>query len=186
MSGKHNSATCTYSIVASLASVTLCVSLAGLAGCCAPMCQDNYVDARQGGPDSPSTQAPLAGTPGADDSADKAAFDQAVGLVMNGQYQQASRQFTQLLTRLEAAVAKQAGPTTNPAGAPQPTTAPAGGADGATVRMAGESMFWIAYCAEKQGQAGQAATLYNKVLANYPGTPAASQAAKRLNLLKRE
>jgi TolA-binding protein len=121
-----------------------------------------------------------------EDPIDKAAFDQAVGLVMNGQYQQASRQFSSLLTRLETALtaAKHRQPAANPAEASQqPTTAPVVGAARATVRMAGESMFWIAYCAEKQDQAGQAAILYNKVLANYPNTPAASQAAKRLNLL---
>jgi hypothetical protein len=130
----------------------------------------------------------LWGQPAAgEDALDKAAFGQAVGLVMNGQYPQASRQFSAILARLEIALAAdtQVQPTTNPAQAPrQPSTAPASGASMATVRMAGECTFWIAYCAEKQGQIAQAAVLYNKVLVNYPGTPAASQAARRLNLLR--
>jgi TolA-binding protein len=143
-------------------------------------------DAFAHGGEGPTTMpAAWARPPAGEDSLDKATFDQAVGLVMNGQYQQASRQFSALLARLETALAAdmQAGPMTNPTQPPQPSTAPASHASMATVRMAGECMFWIAYCAEKQGQVAQAATLYNKVLANYPGTPAASQAAKRLNLL---
>ena len=48
---------------------------------------------------------------------------------------------------------------------------------------AAEAMFWIAYCYEKQRLSGPARRWYKRVLAVYPRSRAARQAAQRVGRL---
>ena len=43
-----------------------------------------------------------------------------------------------------------------------------------------EATFWVAYCREKQGSRAEAARLYRRVRDEFPGQPAADEAARRL------
>lgn len=81
------------------------------------------------------------------------AFDEAMDLVMQLKYQEASDRFTTVFPRLHA--------TGDTAGA-------------------AEAMFWVGYCHEKQGQKAQAANWYKRVVRAYLWEPAASEAYKRL------
>jgi TolA-binding protein len=51
-------------------------------------------------------------------------------------------------------------------------------------KRAAKVMFWMAYCHEKQGQATEAADLYERVAKRYPETPATRQAAERLAIMR--
>jgi TolA-binding protein len=84
------------------------------------------------------------------------AFDEAMELVTQLKYQEASDRFTGVFPRLHA--------TGDTAGA-------------------AEAMFWVGYCHEKQGQKTQAANWYKRVVRAYLWEPAASEAYKRLTRL---
>jgi TolA-binding protein len=83
-------------------------------------------------------------------------FDEAVGLVSELKYPEAEIKFRQSLVWFQAAGDKD---------------------------RSAECMFWIGFCREKQGQAAEARVQYDKVIRDYPGTPAASMAAQRMGRL---
>ena len=84
-------------------------------------------------------------------------FDSALALVAELRYDRAAEQFSAL--------------------------APAFDAAGKRSRAA-ESLFWMAYCYEKEGRADLAVEGYGRVSREYPNTPAAQQAADRAARLK--
>ncbi len=87
----------------------------------------------------------------------RAALDEALGLVSDLKYAQAAARLRELVP-----VAELAG-------------------DDAT---ASEALFWLGYCAEKQGDAQQAEGYYERVNLAYPKSRAAQQARLRLRQLK--
>ncbi len=87
---------------------------------------------------------------------DVAAVDEAIALAANSEYEAAAARLQQALPRFEAA-----------------------GDD----RRAAESMFWLAFCREKQGQTYQARSLYKRVAEKYPRQAAAGKARQRLQAL---
>ncbi|MCD4825863.1 MAG: tetratricopeptide repeat protein, partial [Phycisphaerae bacterium] len=89
---------------------------------------------------------------------DVAAFDAAVELATQLRYPEAERKFRPLLERFVAAD---------------------------NVHYASETLFWLGYCSEKQGRLDAAEQFYNRVIAEYPQTPAADQAQRRLEELAR-
>ena len=84
-------------------------------------------------------------------------LDDAVALVAERQYDPAAEKLTGLIDDFKAADDK-------------------GGA--------AETTFWLAYCHEKQGHTGRAAALYNQVIHDFPGTPAARQATARMDMMR--
>ena len=84
---------------------------------------------------------------------DVAAVDEAIALAANFEYEAAAARLQQALPRFEAA------------------------GDG---RRAAESMFWLAFCREKQGRTYQARSLYRRVAEKYPRQAAAGKARQRL------
>ena len=84
---------------------------------------------------------------------DLALFHDAVALVYQFRYYEAQRKFTAVLPQLRHA-----------------------GDD----QRAAETLFWLGYCAEKQGAAAQARTYYEQVVVEYPHARAASLARDRL------
>ncbi len=48
-----------------------------------------------------------------------------------------------------------------------------------------QSMFWLAYCLEKQAEIESAAVLYREVIRSHDGTAAATQAARRLEQIRK-
>lgn len=80
-------------------------------------------------------------------------FNQAVALVGRLQYRQATVKFKRVLVRFEA------------------------GRDAAS---AAETIFWLGYCYEKRDRLAEADAAYRKLLQEYPDTPAAKQARRRL------
>jgi TolA-binding protein len=84
-------------------------------------------------------------------------LDDAVTLVTQGLYEEAATKLGPLATRFESR----------------------GDAD-----LAAKALFWHGYCFEKQGDADQASALYTRVVRGYPNSPAARQAAARLEILR--
>ena len=80
-------------------------------------------------------------------------FHQALALVSQLQYRQATVKFKRVLGRFEA---------------------------GRDATRAAETMFWMGYCYEKQDRLAEADAAYGKLLQKYPATPAAEQARRRL------
>jgi len=48
---------------------------------------------------------------------------------------------------------------------------------------AAECLFWIGFCREKRGKAGEARKKYEQLIRDYRATPAARQAAERMRRL---
>ena len=94
---------------------------------------------------------------GAAPAADVAALDQALAMVQEGRYREAEPKLESLVYKFESCDA----------------------AD-----LASKALFWQGFCCEKDDRAEQAKTLYNRVLRAYPATPAARQAAERLDLMR--
>jgi tetratricopeptide (TPR) repeat protein len=92
---------------------------------------------------------------GSADQSVAAQFDAAVEMVVQARYEEAADKFVGLLPRL--------------AGDPP---------------RAAEGAFWLGYCRQKQGRAAEAIVLYQQVVADYPDTPAARQAARRLAAMR--
>jgi len=90
---------------------------------------------------------------------DVACFDEAIALAVNADYAGAAGKLQQVLPRFEAA-----------------------GDD----RRAAESMFWLAFCREKQGRTDVARGLYGRVTKQYPRQAAAGKARQRLEALPAE
>jgi len=93
------------------------------------------------------------GAPSHPSEEDTVAFEEAVWLAAELQYEQAAGKFAQLGLRFEKA----------------------GDRD-----RAAECMFWRAYCREKQGRLAEAAALYRRIPASYSETRSADRAAARL------
>lgn len=87
---------------------------------------------------------------------DTAAFEEGVSLASQLKYAEAEQKFSTVLEWYEAA-------------GDRPRTA--------------ETKFWLAFCHEKQGRTAEAKGLYSHILRQYRDTPAARQAAERLNRL---
>jgi tetratricopeptide (TPR) repeat protein len=87
---------------------------------------------------------------------DTAAFEEGVSLASQLKYAEAEQKFSTVLGWYEAA--------------------------GDRPRAA-ETKFWLAFCQEKQGRTAEAKGLYSHILRKYRDTPAARQAAERLNRL---
>ena len=51
-------------------------------------------------------------------------------------------------------------------------------------RRAGETMFWLGYCSEKQGRIDEARDFYDRLVKGYPDTQACRQARSRLAILQ--
>lgn len=102
---------------------------------------------------SPSAQPPM--TPRAVPPG-VPSFEEAIGLVSESKYAEAEIKFRQSLVWFQAAGDK---------------------------NRSAECMFWIGFCHEKQGRADEARVQYDKVIRDYPGTPAASMAAQRMGRL---
>ena len=90
---------------------------------------------------------------------DVAAFDEAIALTVNFEYEAAAARFQQVLPRFEAA---------------------------GDARRAAESMFWLAFCRERQGRTAQARGLYDRVVKKYPRQQVAETAQQRLEGLPAE
>jgi hypothetical protein len=85
-----------------------------------------------------------------------APFDEAVALVSELKYPEAEIKFRQSLVWFQAA--------------------------GDRDRSA-ECMFWIGFCQEKHGRTAEARGQYEKLVRDYPGTPAGRMAAERMGRL---
>ena len=85
-----------------------------------------------------------------------APFDEAVDLASKLKYPQAEIEFRQSLVWVQAAGDKD---------------------------RSAECLFWIGFCQEKQGRSAEARAQYDKVIRDYPGTPAARMAAERMGSL---
>ena len=85
-----------------------------------------------------------------------APFDEAVALVSELKYPEAEIKFRQSLVWFQAA--------------------------GDRDRSA-ECLFWIGFCQEKQGRTAEARGQYEKLVRDYPGTPAGRMAAERMGRL---
>ncbi len=86
----------------------------------------------------------------------EAAFDRAVELVAQLRYEEAAGEFLPLIEMFEE--------------------------DGKNNRAA-ETMFWLAYCSEKQDQKTKAVRLYKELVRKYPDAPASRNASDRLSRL---
>ena len=87
---------------------------------------------------------------------DRNAFDKGVALASELRYAEAEAQFAKVLAWYEAT--------------------------GDTKRAA-ETMFWLAFCHEKQGRIVRARKLYGRVIKEHAKAPAARQAADRMERL---
>jgi len=87
---------------------------------------------------------------------DRNAFDKGVALASDLRYAEAEAQFAKVLAWYEAT--------------------------GDTKRAA-ETMFWLAFCHEKQGRIVRARKLYGRVIKEHAKAPAARQAADRMERL---
>ncbi len=83
---------------------------------------------------------------------DANAFDEGIALVAEGRHAAAEQRFRTVLPWLEAT---------------------------GDTRRASETLFWLGYCAEKQGRPAAARARYDRLRRDYPSTPAASRAAGR-------
>ena len=90
---------------------------------------------------------------------DVAAFDEAIALTVNFEYEAAAAKFQQVLPRFEFA---------------------------GDARRAAESMFWLGFCRERQGRTAQARGLYKRVVTKYPRQQVAEKARQRLEGLPAE
>jgi TolA-binding protein len=88
---------------------------------------------------------------------DSGAFEEGIALVSQLKYAEAERKFFDVLQWYEAA-------------GDRPRTA--------------ETKFWLAFCYEKQGRIPEAKELYSHILRKHRQTPAARQAADRLERLQ--
>jgi len=79
-------------------------------------------------------------------------FDSAIDLVSKLKYPQAEIEFRRSLVWVQAAGDKD---------------------------RSAECLFWIGFCQEKQGRSAEARVQYDKVIRDYPGTPAGRMAAVR-------
>jgi tetratricopeptide (TPR) repeat protein len=83
-------------------------------------------------------------------------FDSAVDLASKLKYPQAEIEFRRSLVWVQAAGDKD---------------------------RSAECLFWIGFCQEKQGRSAEARAQYDKVIRDYPGTPASRMAAERMGRL---
>ena len=87
----------------------------------------------------------------------QAKFNVALGLISSGKYAEAERDLRVI----------------------HESATPASSAD-----ILAETVFWLGYCLEKQGNNEQAVIAYAEVLKKYPNTPSAQQAKLRLTQIK--
>ncbi len=120
---------------------------------CASPGQHRYREAEPTGPEGALRLREAEDAPRAERAA---LLDEAVALALEGRYEEARSRFAVLAERAEAA---------------------------GDAEHASESLFWQGYCLEKGGRPEEARPLYERVLRDHPGTPAARQAGQRLELL---
>ena len=108
-------------------------------------CEAGRVPMPQAGSDGPVQLDPRM-------ALERSPLDEAVAMVLQDRYQEASQRLATLVPRYERH------------GQP---------------KLAAEAIFWLGFCREKQARAPEAVALYERVLTDYPDQPAAEEAKTR-------